>query len=135
MATIFDKILDGEIPNYTVYENEHALAFLDINPAAKAHTLVIPKQRVSSIDQLRPEVASGFIHAIQQVNSLLKEKLGCDGINHLIADGSVAGQEVMHLHMHLVPRFKGDGLRMHPVGKNIDMSADEFKQLQKQLQD
>ncbi|MFT4250089.1 MAG: HIT family protein [Candidatus Woesearchaeota archaeon] len=133
MATVFDKILDKEIPNYTVYENDYALAFLDINPSVTGHTLVIPKERVASIADLSPEAAAGFIHAVQEVNKLLKNKLSCDGVNHLLADGVSAGQEVMHVHMHLLPRYKQDGKHFHPVGKQVSLSSQEFIDLQEQL--
>ena len=133
MTTVFDKILDKEIPNYTVYEDEHALAFLDINPAVKGHTLVIPKERVASLADLSKEAASGFMHAVQEVNKLLKKNLSCDGVNHLLADGSSAGQEVMHVHMHLLPRYKNDAQNFHPVGKQVEMSSQEFVNVQQQL--
>jgi histidine triad (HIT) family protein len=134
MATIFDKILDGEILCYKVYEDEHTLVFLDINPSVKGYLLVIPKERKASLAELSDASSAALIHTTQKMNRLLKEKLNCDGINHLLADGSAAGQEVMHVHMHVIPRYKNDSLSIHTKDKVLDLSKDEFKEIQSQLQ-
>lgn len=135
MTTIFDKILDGEISAYTIYEDEQTLVFLDIYPAAKGHILVIPKnERVPSLADLSPKAAAALIHTTQKMNKLLKERLDCDGVNHLLADGSASGQEVMHVHMHLIPRYKNDKLHIHEKTHVEECSEDDFKEIQSKLQ-
>lgn len=135
MSTIFDKILEGEIPSYKIYEDEHTYVFLDAYPAAKGHLLVIPKnERVASLADLSDEVAAAFMHTIQKMNRLLKDRLEPDGINHMLADGSAAGQEVMHVHMHLIPRYESDTLHIHEKTHVEELSTEEFKEIQERLQ-
>jgi histidine triad (HIT) family protein len=124
--SIFTKIISGEIPCFKVYESSAALAFLDISPVCKGHTLVIPKREVENIFDLEKEDYEGLMEGIYETAALLKEKLGADGINIFSSSGEAAGQTVMHLHFHLLPRFEGDGLKTNihenPV-LEIDLKA------------
>lgn len=119
MNCIFCKIIAKEIPNHTVYEDDFVLAFLDIFPCAKGHTVVIPKKHVGSLTDLTAEesrlVYSGLDSAFRKVMSVLKP----DGANIGINNGAAAGQAVPHVHWHIIPRYEGDGGgSMHSIVKN-----------------
>ncbi len=109
--SIFNKIISGELPSYKVYESDDVLAFLDISPVCKGHTLVIPKNEVENIFELESSEYESLMKGIHETAVILKEKLGADGINIFSSSGEAAGQTVMHLHFHLLPRFEGDGLK------------------------
>jgi len=109
---IFCRIVKGEIPSSKVFEDEFTLAFLDIAPINKGHVLVIPKKHYVDIHDL-PEGEFRHVAAtLKKVAGALKEATGCSGINVLQANGKIAGQEVFHFHVHVIPRFEGDGLGM-----------------------
>ncbi len=111
MACLFCSIVAGDIPARRVYEDDRAIAFLDIGPWKRGHTLVIPRRHVDDIldaDEALSEIAP----AISATARLLIDRLGADGMNLLANAGAVAGQEVFHLHVHLVPRYADDpGMR------------------------
>ncbi len=111
MACLFCSIVAGDIPARRIYEDDKAIAFLDINPWKRGHTLVIPRRHVDdllSADEALTEIAP----AVTATARLLTERLGADGMNLLSNAGAVAGQEVFHLHLHLVPRYADDpGMR------------------------
>jgi len=107
---IFCKIIKGEIPCYKIYEDDDALAFLDTSPFAKGHTLVIPRTHFQDIHDISEDDLKELILAVKKVAKILKERLDCAGMHLWLRNGKVAGQEVMHLHFHLVPRFEGDGV-------------------------
>lgn len=106
---IFCRILAGEIPSTRVYEDEHVLAFLDIGPIVKGHTLVIPRGHYESILDIPGDALGRLMLAVQKVAAAQKRALGCSGINVTQANGRSAGQEVPHLHVHVIPRFDDDG--------------------------
>ncbi len=108
--SVFARIVAGEIPCQSVFENEHVLAFLDIRPLADGHTLVIPKQEVAHLDQLAPDVAAELGRALALVARKVVQATGAAGYNVLLNNGRVAGQEVEHVHFHIIPRREGDGL-------------------------
>jgi histidine triad (HIT) family protein len=103
---LFCKIVAGDIPSRTVFADEHAYAFLDIAPWHRGHTLVIPRRHVLDLVHGEPALAD-LAPAIDTVSRLLVDRLGADGLNLYSAAGAVAGQEVFHLHVHLVPRYAG----------------------------
>ena len=111
MACLFCSIVAGDIPSRQVYADEHAIAFLDIGPWKRGHTLVIPRRHVDDVlaaDEALTEIAP----AIGATSRLLVERLRADGLNLLANAGATAGQEVFHLHVHLVPRYASQpGLR------------------------
>lgn len=109
METIFDKIIAGAIPSYKIYEDDFCIVILDINPIRKGHCLVISKKSVDIITKLDSDTLSHIISAVQAVDKRLREKLGADAVNVLVNDGKDAGQEIPHVHFHVVPRFSGDG--------------------------
>lgn len=109
METIFSKIMAGEIPCEKVYEDDHAFAFLDINPVNPGHTLVIPKKWSSGLLDADPSNLRELIAAVQKVANAVKEATGAQGINLMQNEGAIAGQKVFHLHFHLIPRHENDG--------------------------
>jgi histidine triad (HIT) family protein len=108
MDCIFCRIIAGEIPAHKVYEDEATLAFLDINPASRGHTLVIPKQHAADLHSLSPDALAATARATQTVARLLRRGVQAEGINVLQNNGPAAGQEVFHYHVHLIPRWQGD---------------------------
>lgn len=108
--SIFAKIATGRIPCQKVFENGHALAFLDINPLAEGHTLVIPKRPAARLSELPADEAAELGRAVQIVARKVTAATGASGYNILLNDGAVAGQEVPYAHVHVIPRREGDGL-------------------------
>ena len=116
MDCLFCKIVAGDIPSHKVYEDEQSLAFLDIMPAARGHTLVIPKTHAAGLMEITPESLAATVRCAQTVARLLRTRLGPDGINMIQNDGAAAGQEIFHYHLHLLPRWEGDGASLRRRG-------------------
>ena len=112
--TIFQKIIRREIPADIVYETDAVLAFLDINPVNKGHTLVIPKKPMRDIHELPDSEAKHLMEAIIRVANAVKKVTGAPGINVTANNGAEAGQEVPHLHFHIIPRFSKDEFQPVP---------------------
>lgn len=109
MSTIFDKILSGEIPCHKVYEDERVLAFLDINPLAPGHTLVIPKEAKATVGELSDDSAAGVGRVLPRICRAVCAATGCDQYNVLVNNGERAGQLVMHVHYHIIPKPDSGG--------------------------
>ncbi|MDQ3566483.1 MAG: HIT family protein [Actinomycetota bacterium] len=107
---IFCKILAGEASSSMVFEDNACVAFLDVAMIRPGHTLVVPKDHAPRLSELDPEVGARLFRTGQKVAAALYGSLGCDGINLFLADGEAAGQDVFHAHLHVLPRFEGDGL-------------------------
>jgi histidine triad (HIT) family protein len=110
--TIFDRILDGEIPCHRVYEDEHVLAFLDVGPLSAGHTLVIPKERVAHLHELSDDAAAALGRALPRLCRAVMSATGCTAYNVLQNNGAAAHQAVFHVHVHIIPRFEDAGLGM-----------------------
>lgn len=125
--TIFSKIIAGEIPCHKVFESEHVLAFLDINPLAPGHTLVVPKRAVERLEELPADEAAEIGRVLGGIARRVIKATGAAGYNVLQNNGQVSGQEVLHVHFHIIPRQAGDGLgyRWHPKS----VSQDELKEM------
>lgn len=108
---LFCQIIAGEIPAYKVYEDEKTLAFLDIKPVRSGDILVVPKRHVANIEDIEADDLIAVSLTMKKMGRLIKEKLGYAGYNVSMNNDPVAGQEIPHLHFHLIPRIKGDGLR------------------------
>lgn len=108
---VFCAIAAGEIPSFKVYEDELVLAYLDINPFSKGHTLVIPKEHSTGLLDTSDETLSALISRVRKVAAHLKSVLSCDGFNILQNNGEAAGQTVMHIHFHIVPRYGKEEIR------------------------
>ena len=109
---IFCKIVAGELPAAVVASDERAVAFLDINPATRGHTLVIPRAHVQDIHEIDSEDLAAATALAQTIAGRARERLGADGVNLLHSSGSAAWQTVFHFHIHVIPRYLGDPLRL-----------------------
>lgn len=119
--TIFSKILRGEVPCHKVYEDAHVLAFLDIFPIARGHTLVIPREPAATLGELSDDAAAALGRTLPRLCRAVKAATGCDGYNVLQNNGPVAHQAVFHVHFHIIPKFQSEpdsGLGIEwPAGK------------------
>lgn len=109
-VTIFDKILAGEIPCHRIYEDDHVLSFLDVNPIAPGHTLVIPKQRAAYVHELSDESAAAIGRVLPRLCRAVMEATGAKHYNLLQNNGAPAHQAVFHVHFHIIPRIDRQGL-------------------------
>ncbi|MDD3285374.1 MAG: HIT family protein [Patescibacteria group bacterium] len=107
---LFCKIVSGEVPSFQVYEDGRVLAFLDIAPVHKGHILVIPKRHYANLEEIPEEELQSLITAVKKCGLMLKEKLAYAGYNVSENNDPVAGQEIPHLHFHVIPRIAGDNL-------------------------
>lgn len=136
MTCIFCKIAAGEIPSEKVVENARAFAFLDIKPLARGHVLVIPKRHAERYADMPPEDAAAVAELAQHVVRRLSKGMGTEGATLAVNDGRAAGQEVMHVHLHVVPRAETDGIGpIHALfhGKAPRLRDGELKELGAQL--
>ena len=111
-SCIFCKIIAGEIPSATVYEDDDFKVIMDIAPAAKGHMIMLPKKHCSDLLELDDTTASKALFVARKLAKGLKAELGCDGINMLQNNGEAAGQTVFHYHIHLIPRYQGDPVKI-----------------------
>ena len=115
---IFCRIVEGVIPSTRVYEDKDVLAFMDISPVVKGHTLVIPKAHFNALMDTPAETLAKLIAVVRKIGMAQVQGLNADGINVAQANGTLAGQIVPHIHFHVIPRFKHDGHSWNsPVGK------------------
>ena len=128
---IFCKIGKGEIPAHKISENENALAFLDISPHTKGHTVVIPKSHGETVFDINDETYSNLLFFVKKTMQRIQDALNPDGFNVGWNHNTSAGQVVPHLHVHIMPRYNGDGGgSMHSIVKNPgDMSVEEVAKL------
>ena len=121
---LFCKIVAGQIPCHKLREDAQVLAFLDIGPLSKGHTLVIPKAHASRLEQLPSDAAAACLRAAHRLAPAVLKAAGADAWNLLQNNGQVAGQVVGHVHFHIIPRSEGDGLGYRwPAGKLDDATA------------
>ena len=104
-SCIFCKIIAGEIPSRTIYEDEEFKVILDISPASKGHALLVSKEHYADLFHIDEEVAARAMKLAKKVGTHMKEVLGCDGLNLLQNNSEAAGQTIFHFHMHLIPRY------------------------------
>ena len=130
MDCIFCKIVQGKIPCYKIYEDDDFLAFLDIQPIAKGHTLIIPKKHYNTFLETPIEILSKMTPVIHEVGQALLKATSADGLNFGLNNGPAAGQIIMHTHFHIIPRFNDDGLHTWP---SIECSEEEFEQITKNI--
>lgn len=121
MASIFTKIISGEIPSYKVAENDEFFAFLDINPNAAGHTLVVPKKEVNKLFDLDQEVYGRLMEFSRKIALAMREVLPCERIGM-----SVIGLEVPHVHVHLIPLQKMEDIQFQ---KKVKLSPEEFQKI------
>ena len=122
---VFCKIAAGEIPSATLYEDDDFRVILDIEPASKGHALILPKEHYANLYELDDELAAKAMVLAKKMITKLTDILGCDGYNVLQNNGPAAGQTVFHFHMHLVPRYKKDDVK---IGWKLGKLTDEVKE-------
>jgi histidine triad (HIT) family protein len=127
MDCIFCKIVKGEIPCTKLFENKDAMAFLDIMPVNKGHALVIPKNHFENIEDMPEEVLSEVMKAVKKVAPAVRKGVQAEGFNVQMNNGAVAGQVVFHAHLHIVPRFDNDGLKLWSGKKYKDGDQEDTR--------
>ena len=105
---IFCKIANGEIPSATLYEDDDFRVIMDLNPASKGHSLILPKEHAANLFELPDETAAKVMPLAKKIGAKLKDGLHADGFNVVQNNGTYAGQTVFHFHTHLIPRYEGD---------------------------
>ena len=119
---VFAKILRGEIPNVTVFEDDRVLAFMDVFPQAEGHVLVISKtSQARNLLEVEPGPLQDIMLAAQRIARAAPEALGCEGVSVMQFNGAAGGQTVFHLHVHVIPRWAGRSLKGHGEGGMADV--------------
>jgi histidine triad (HIT) family protein len=131
MENIFLKIINREIPAYIIYEDDLVIAFLDIMPVNKGHALVVPKKHFVNILDGDPDILAHMMKVAQKVAQAQVKELGAEGFNLVVNNGVAGGQEVMHSHFHVVPRFLGDNAYQKP--SHVECSKEEFAEIKEKL--
>ena len=124
---IFCKLANGEIPTNKIYEDEDFTVILDLGPATRGHALILPKDHADCLFDLPDETAAKILPLAGKLGKKMVEKLHADGMNVIQNNGEVAGQSVMHYHLHLIPRYKNDGQNL--LWKPGKMSDEEAKEI------
>lgn len=107
---VFCKIINNEIPSLSIYEDDDFKVIMDISPASKGHAVLMPKKHVKDLFDLDDHLASKALVIAKKLAIVMKDELECDGFNLLQNNNGVAGQTVFHFHIHLIPRYKNDGI-------------------------
>ncbi len=126
-SCIFCKLANGDIPTNTVYEDENFRVILDLSPATKGHALILPKSHYKNLYELPEETAADVMKLAKKMAVMMTEKLHADGFNLVQNNNEVAGQTVFHFHLHLIPRYNGDGQNINWVPGNP--SAEELAEI------
>ncbi|RNI14045.1 HIT family protein [Methanohalophilus sp. RSK] len=129
MECLFCRIINGEVPSHKVYEDEHSYAFLDIYPTSRGHTVVLPKEHITSFLEMNEENTAELFASVNRIAKKVIAVTDAPGVNIGINNGLVAGQTVPHVHVHIIPRYENDGGgSMHTI---VDSNPDreELEQL------
>ena len=126
-SCIFCKLANGDIPTNSIYEDERFNVILDAGPATRGHCLILPKDHARDLYELPEETAAEAMKLAKRLAVRLRERLSCDGLNVVQNNGSVAGQTVLHYHLHLIPRYENDG--QHILWQPTKPSAEELTKL------
>ena len=136
MDCLFCKISKGEIPSVKIFENDRIFAFLDINPLTKGHCLVIPKQHFKDVFEIDGDTLKEIICVARDIAENAKRNLGATGVQLVNASGKDAEQSVFHFHLHVIPRYEGDDLKMNdwwqskaqnPSQEELQKTAEKLK--------
>jgi histidine triad (HIT) family protein len=128
---IFCKIVAGELPATIVAEDERTIAFMDISPASRGHALVIPRAHATDLHEIDPDELAAVVAAAQRLAARARDNLGAVGVNLLNSCGAAAWQSVFHFHVHVIPRYPCDPLKLPwvPAPGDMDAIADAAAQL------
>jgi histidine triad (HIT) family protein len=133
-SCIFCKIIQGELPSSIVHEDEHVIAFLDINPINPGHVLIVPKQHYASLKEVPTETAMQLFKVVLDVEKAvwIADGVRCEGTNLLQNNGKSAWQDVFHVHFHVIPRYKGDNFKIKieaekPSREELDTMATHIR--------
>jgi histidine triad (HIT) family protein len=133
---VFCKILAGQAPSSVVYQDNVCWAFMDIQPVNPGHVLIIPTEHAAHLAELDEETGAQMFRVAQRLAQALRDSgLRCEGVNLFLADGKVAGQEVFHVHLHVLPRYAGDGFGLRfgpdygrrPARAELNRAADKIR--------
>ena len=124
-------IANPAIPSTTIFEDENFRVILDNGPATRGHALVLPKNHYADLFEIPEDVVAEAAKVAKTVAGKMKEKLGCDGLNLVQNNGAIAGQTVMHFHLHIIPRYEDDGQRI--LWKPSSPSAEELVEIKNQI--
>ncbi len=130
---IFCKISGGEIPSKTIYEDDEFRVILDISPATRGHALIIPREHYANLYEMPEDVAGRVMILAKKLAGHMTELLQCDGFNIVQNNGEAAGQTVFHFHMHLIPRYAGDGNEEKLCWNHLELSAEELEDIFRKL--
>jgi histidine triad (HIT) family protein len=131
---LFCSIIEGDVPSHKIYENQKVLAFLDINPSAPGHTLVIPKTHVARLEELTVADAEAFFMAVHRILGDIQEAMDAPSSTIGINNGPEAGQEVPHLHLHIIPRkSRGEGGIIQGIVGGAPMSREELGEIAEEI--
>ncbi len=137
MDCIFCKIVSGEIPSVKVYEDDSAIAFMDINPLNDGHVLIIPKAHAATINEITQSDFVAVMSATHKLAAAVQKALNPEGINLMQLNGRAANQVVPHLHVHIVPRWSGDGLsicKWEPMAGNMEKIEDVAERIRSEVE-
>lgn len=131
---LFCKIIAGKIPSNKIYENDAVFAFLDVYPASEGHTLVVPKKHFSNFTAMDAESVASLFEVARKITAAVEKATSAEGSNIGINNGEAAGQEIPHVHIHIIPRRKGDGGRgiksivwTEPSTTNLEELAEKIR--------
>lgn len=128
---IFCKIANGEIPSKTIYEDGMFRVILDLGPAARGHALILPKEHAENLYDVSDEVASKALVLAKKMALQITQKLHCEGFNVVQNNGGIAGQTVLHFHIHLIPRYHDDGQNINWIPGSP--SQEELEEVKRQI--
>lgn len=120
---VFCEILAGRLPSSRVYEDDLVIAFTDIRPLTPGHLLVIPREHAGCLDELDEDLGARVFTVASRLARALRQSGFCAGTDMFLADGALAGQEVFHVHLHVIPRYPGDGFRLKARARTPDRDA------------
>lgn len=127
MDCLFCKIIKGEIPSFTIYEDKQVKVFLDINPNTNGHALIVPKKHIVTINDIDENTAKHIVKVEKIIYQKLKEKLHIEGLT--IAQNNELGQDIKHYHVHVIPRYQDDHWKMQYNQESLKEPIEVFKQI------
>ena len=134
MSSIFQKIINGDIPCHRIYEDDYVLAFLDVAPLSRGHTLLIPKEQVSSLHELSEESAAAIGSALVKVTKAVVKATGATDYNILQNNGENAHQAIFHVHFHVIPKYSSDdGLSLNWIPQELTEGESIAEEIRSQL--